>query len=195
MRTLSALAFAAFAMTSAAMGQGTEGRLPIEASLGIGAAFGGDVTFENAGGSEDVDHDSGFIMKLEGDLFPIKYFGFGAYLGFTASSLDVPRDDGMDLFEFGVAAKGRIPVLTDPVEFFITPGLYFGYRRTMFEADIDDADGLALNFGVDFRARFEKHFDVFIEPGFLTQPVGGNDDVDVTFGPIGYILFGVGYAF
>ena len=79
--------------------------------------------------------------------------------------------------------------VTDDVDLLITPGVGVGYR-----VDDEGTDGLALNFGVDLRARFAG-FDLFIEPGVLSQPVGSDAGREQTFRPLPYALFGAGIRF
>ena len=80
------------------------------------------------------------------------------------------------------------------LDFIFTPGLSIGFRYFGVEIT-DDIVGLGINLGFDLRLRFSDRYDVWLEPGFVTQPAGGNSDTDVTFGPIGYVLLGVGMAF
>ncbi len=163
----------------------------IEISLGLGAAFGGEYTVEDDW-ETDYGTAAGFYGKTALDYFPIEYFGMGLYLAGGNTS---NRYHGtIDMLEVGLGLKPRLPIeLTETLDFLVTPSLYIGYRG-LFPENCDSSEGLGLNFGVDLRLRSEQ-LEFFVEPGFLTQPTGGNDETWVTFGPIGYMLFGVGFSF
>jgi hypothetical protein len=184
----------ASALLASTLGAGSleRDRYPMEASLGIGVLFPGTVTYGDD--STDADTDAGFMMKLDLDYFPIKYLGVGAFL--TAAFPGV-EDSTLKSFEIGPAIKGRFPIPIDQqFTLLITPGFSVGYRGISgeFLGESRYSNGLALDFGVDLRLQWD-HLEFFIEPGFITQPVGGTSEVDLKFGPIGYTLFGVGYAF
>jgi hypothetical protein len=177
----------------------------VEVSIGLGGHFGGDITI--APDREfTAEADGGFLSKITVDFFPHENFGFGVFLNNgTVSNLDTDAAFGTTdghFTTFGVEAKGRLAVELDhATDLLITPGLGLGVRGLFFDQGsiagptIEDSVGLAVNFGVDARLRFNDRYDVFIEPGFLTQPAGGNDTADVTFGPIGYLLVGGGVVF
>jgi hypothetical protein len=166
-------------------------RPSLEASVALGVVFGGEFTEEDDW-EIDYETDAGFYGKTSLDFFPIEYFGMGLYLAGGTTSTERYGDTGM--LEVGVGIKPRLPFeLTDTLDFLVTPSLYLGYRG-LFPEESDSIDGLGLNVGFDLRLRSEDHWEFFVEPGFLTQPTGG-DDTDVTFGPIGYVLFGVGLSF
>ena len=89
--------------------------------------------------------------------------------------------------EFGIAFKPKFMVSPTVA---IKPGLNIGYRKMETDESSYDAEGLGLNASVEIQFQV-KGMLFFIEPGFLSQPAGGNDNTDITFGPIGYINVGV----
>ncbi len=116
--------------------------------------------------------------------------GLGAFVDTGTIDYGLPSGDAR-FTTVGLAVKGRYFdfEVTDDVDLLITPGVGVGYR-----VDDEGTDGLALNFGVDLRARFAG-FDLFIEPGVLTQPVGSDAGREQTFRPLPYALFGAGIRF
>jgi hypothetical protein len=165
---------------------------PWEASLGLGAQFGGTVDVTN-GFSREVDNDAGFAMKANLDYFPVQYFGFGPVLSYASTYNGL--DGNINVAGFGLELKGRAPFrdLLGSADLLVTPELGITYRRSIPAVGLA-TDGLGINFGLDLRLRWRR-LELFIEPGFETQPSGGNDLVFSTFGPIGYVIVGTGFAF
>jgi len=182
----------ALAPLSLAAGEPATSASGLEGSFAIGVLLPGEITLEAGGDEIDVDSDAGFMLKTSLDYFPMKYLGVGVF--FQAMFPDIENGGSFTMFELGPAVKGRysIPV-QEGMAFHITPGLGIGWRGISPENG-DFINGMAVNFGVDLRLEWNK-LQFSLEPGFITQPVGGEDGVDVTFAPIPYLLFGVGYAF
>jgi len=164
----------------------------MEFNFELGGHFGGDVNLSNGSIDVDVDIDGGFLSRLTFDYFTCEYFGIGLFTNIGTSSQSYFND--ITIWDIGVEVKGRYPIPIDDVKkFLITANLGLGYRGLFNEGDT--VDGMALNFGVDFRLRLQGRYDLYIEPGFISQPVGGASGVDVTFSPIPYLLVGGGIVF
>ena len=71
----------------------------------------------------------------------------------------------------------------------LRPGVILAYQLTTVD-EVEDITG--LNVGFTFEAAFplKDHRAIVAELGFTTQPGGGNEDVDVTWGPIFYLTVG-----
>ncbi len=177
----------------------------VEISLGLGSNFDGRSHVDPP--YPDLDAEGRFFSKVTFDYFPSDYLGFGLYTSYGHFAIDdAGVRDGVDLFEIGVGVKPRYPFydIMEGSDFFFTPGLGIGYRRGVVDKfDNGDFHGLGLNFGVDFRLRFEDPgleygIDFFVEPGFTSQPFGRffeESDLDITYEPIAYVSAGIGIAF
>lgn len=189
---LRTLAFAAMvSLLSTSVPQVASAQL--EVSFGMGGQFGGDVYFDPP--DTEFEADGGFAFKLAGDYFFSDIMGIGAFLDFGEGEI---RGADFDYVTIGFALKPRLTLedaINDNIDLMAGPAFYVGYRRIQADGAADDADGLALNFGIDLRARLENGISVFVEPGFISQAKGGNDDFDIEFDPIGFFLIGVGYEF
>lgn len=58
----------------------------------------------------------------------------------------------------------------------------------------DDTKGLGIGGLVEVAFPMTPQADFLSEIGFITQPAGGNDDFDLTFGPIFYIVGGAAFG-
>ncbi len=161
---------------------------PLEVGLAGGVRLADEFT------SDDIDYalEQGSMFRLTGDYFPSENIGVGLFALRTAAeaeSFGYTTTTGA-----GVSIKGRVrSELSESMDLLVTPGLGIGYLSTT--SDADTVRGLGITLGLDLRLRTAGGFDVFLEPGLLWQPTGGNDDSEVTFGPGGYVMVGVGLAF
>ncbi len=158
--------------------------------IGIGAGmwFPGTIDIEGT----DVDKTGGLLARVFADAYLMPKFAVGAYLNYSSSELEYGGEDvDFTMYEFGVALKPRF--LLSP-SIALKPGLNIGYRYTEVDitAPIDtSADGLGLNLSVELQFLLDGGYIFFIEGGFLSQPAGGTDDVDVTWAPIMYLAGGI----
>jgi hypothetical protein len=132
-----------------------------------------------------VTKDSGFLLRAFYDAYIAPKFAAGFY--FNYSSVTIEGYDG-SITEFGGAFKYRF--LASPTV-AIKPGLNFGYRKLDADESTMDADAMGVNLSVEIQIQLQGNMIFFIEPGFLAQPVGGNEDADITFAPIMYINAGI----
>lgn len=148
----------------------------------LGYWMSGDVT---AGGGTG-EKESSFLLRGFVDAYLMPKFAMGAYLNFS------PIDQygySITMIEFGVSLKPRF-FMND--EFAIKPGLNIGYRTLSGEDEEAEADGLGVNLSVEVQKAMETMILSF-EGGFLSQPVGGNEWVSISWAPIMYL--GVGLTF
>ncbi len=163
--------------------------------IGLTAGFWlpGTVSVHNDLMSDDFDKDAGLILKGFADMYIVPRFAIGAFASYSKSTLTVygePVDAAM--YEAGIAFKPRF-LLSPTVA--LKPGFNFGYRG-MSAPDLggdSDGDGMALDISAELQFDRFEGFLPHLEAGFLTQPVGGTDDVWISWAPIFYL--GVGITF
>ncbi|MCK4823388.1 hypothetical protein KA005_46980 [bacterium] len=94
------------------------------------------------------------------------------------------------MLEFGGTIKARFIVNH---KLAIKPGFNIGYRQTFSESEDARCKGLGLNGSCEIQYRTPMDLIVYGDIGFLTQPVGGVQDVAyMLFSPIFYIALGIG---
>lgn len=108
------------------------------------------------------------------------YFGMG---GFVSYSNPYYYGQEVSATEFGVVLKGRFKAGENMVVKF---PLCIGYRSYGNNA----GQGLGIDFSGQLQFPGEK-VRPFVELGFLTQPEGGNDFSDVTYGPVFLVSVGI----
>jgi hypothetical protein len=146
----------------------------------------GGVTIEG----RDFDTNMGFLGNAYFDAMVAPKLSIGGFLQMALPSVTAWGDDyGVTVTTIGATMKGRFPLQSG---WILRPGLAFGYQMT--STDAPDADGTN---GLDIGGLFEvikplanSKNALVGELGFMTQPSGGNSDVDVTWGPIFYFAFG-----
>jgi len=157
--------------------------------LGIegGIWFSGDVYFSLP--DEYYTKDSSFLFRAFFDAYVIPQLSFGAFANYSSvefGDLDVSGT----ILEFGVSIKPRF-FLTPTVAF--KPGLNIGYR-TLSSSDLsEDAEGLGVNLSLELQFDVGGSIIPFIDAGFLSQPTGGNEAMDITWGPIVYVAGGIAF--
>lgn len=142
---------------------------------------------------DDIEKESSFMFRAIADTYLMPKFAVGVYFNYSAPSFSYYSMEGdATMTEFGITMKPRF-VMGPRIA--IKPGFNIGYRK--FESDITINDkklsieGLGLNLSVEIQFMTSGNYIFYLEPGFLAQPAGGNNDTDVTFGPIFYILGGI----
>jgi len=166
-----------------------QGMMARHHDVGLTAALwlGGEISV----GGGRPEKDAGLLLRLFYDEYIIEKLGVGAYVNFSPVS-SAGISTGATMFEFGGAIKPRFPLAEGKA--VLKLGLNIGYR--MQSSDIpamDKIDAMGLNLTVEVQFATSSSLAPFIEMGFLSQPVGGNQDYTVQFPPIMY--FGAGVAF
>ena len=136
----------------------------------------------------DVDTDMGWLLNAYIDALVAPKLSFGGFLLLAGTSASGGgTDSGATVATLGMTMKGRF-ILQNGMQ--LRPGLAIGYQMISGDA----FDGVK---GLDVGGIFEvvkplanKNTALVGELGFITQPSGGNNDADVTFGPIFYFAFG-----
>lgn len=116
-------------------------------------------------------------------------FGLGAFytLGFPYYSY---LYEEVTMHEIGMVLKARLNA-GDQLQ--IKPGVYVGFRAYTGDesfAGTSPGTGLGVNASVAFQYQLDK-IKPFIDLGILTQPAGGNDLTDFTYGPVLQVSFGI----
>jgi len=187
------------AMALAPAGADAAARSFEEKEFDIGAAAGvwlpGTISIEDL----DLDKSAGLLVRVFGDAYLMPKFAVGAYFNYSTATLEKNSIEvDATFWELGIALKPRF-VLSPTVA--LKPGLNVGYRNSNRDrvAGFDDpdedlsADGLGLNLSIELQILLEGGYIFFVEGGFLSQPAGGTDDVDVTWAPIMYLAGGVAF--
>jgi hypothetical protein len=196
--TLKAVFVAALAFTIALMQvqayaqEGSFTGKEYEIGLEGGWWFPGTIDIEDA----NVDKSGGLLIRVFADMFVAPKFLVGGYLNYSTATVEYAGYEAdADFYELGIAFKPRF--LLSPT-MALKPGLNIGYRQSKRDRldveppDVEtDADGLAVNVSVELQFKLTGGYVFFIDGGFLTQPSGGNDDADVTWGPIMYLCAGI----
>jgi hypothetical protein len=138
----------------------------------------------------DVDTELGWIANTAFDAMVAEKLSMGGYFFYSGiTEGESGESNGANILSIGGTLKGRFQLQGGTQ---LRPGVIFAYQSTTGDA-FDDISG--LNVGFTFEAAFPlKDFNAIVaELGFTTQPSGGNEDADVTWGPIFYLT--VGYEF
>jgi len=138
----------------------------------------------------DADTELGWIANTAFDAMVAEKLSMGVYFFYSGiTEAETGESLSANLMSIGGTLKGRFTLRGGTQ---LRPGVIFAYQTTTGDA-FDDISG--LNVGFTFEAAFPlKDFNAIVaELGFTTQPAGGNEDADVTWGPIFYLT--VGYEF
>jgi hypothetical protein len=159
-----------------------------------GVIFPGTINIDWGEDDIDLDTQTGFMLKAYFDQFVSPVFGVGIYAQYVSTTLEYEDlEADADMYEFGFGFKTKFMI--SPA-IALKPGLEIGYRKSDRESlapgdDETDADGLAINVAAEIQFMFSNGYIFSLMPGFITQPVGGNDDTDVTWAPIIYLMAGI----
>ncbi len=158
------------------------------ASIGLWAS--GDIYF---GWPDDYyEKDGSFLFRAFIDGYLMPKFATGVYINLSKVTISDFDEEG-SMFEIGVSMKPRFMISPEAA---VKPGLNIGYRTTDADSDIAESEGLGINLSVELQYQppslKENGLYIFLDTGFFSQPAGGNEDQDITFGPIFYIAAGVG---
>jgi hypothetical protein len=149
-----------------------------------GLLFPGTVSVEGY----DVDTEMGWMIHgyFDGVVAPkLSLGGFILFAGTSAADFD----ESANIITLGGTIKGRFKAGTS---IYLRPGLALGYQMIGGDA-FEDVKGLNISAIFELVKSLQNKNAIVGELGFITQPAGGNEDADVTFGPIFYLT--VGYEF
>jgi hypothetical protein len=155
-----------------------------------GFLMAGSADFSTDAGDAEFDTDSGLLVNLGVDVAMGPRLCIGGLLLYASTGLEGEVD--AHVITVGGTLKGRFPA----GNFEIRPGVLAGYQMIGGEAfeGTDDSQGLGIGGLVELAIPMSPQADFVGELGFLTQPTGGNDDVDITFGPTFFIAGGASFG-
>ena len=154
---------------------------------GGGILFPGEVYIEAI--DSTVDTEQGFVAELTVDTAVAPNFMVGLF-ALMATTEDEEIHEDATVTDLGVTLKARFGTLG---QFEIRPGLAMGYQ--MIEVgDIDDVIGLNVAAILEALYYIDPVTALVGELSFISQPVGGSDDWDVTFAPILFIAVGAAFG-
>ncbi|HUS64776.1 MAG TPA: hypothetical protein VMZ28_09555 [Kofleriaceae bacterium] len=160
------------------------------ASGKAGFLMSGSGTSESDFGDLDFDTESGLFVMGGVDAAMGPRLSIGGFLFYASTGIE----DGPDahITTVGGTIKGRFTAGKAEIR----PGAAVGYQMMGGEAfdGTDDSKGLGIGGLVEVAFPMTTQADFLGELGFISQPTGGNDDVDLTFGPIFYIVGGVAFG-
>jgi len=151
-----------------------------------GLLFPGTVNIDPPGW--DVDTEMGWMLNICGDAMVAPKLSLGGFIIYAGTSAE-EFDESASIFTLGGTIKGRFTMQSG---WQLRPGLAIGYQMIGGDA-FEDVNGLDVGGIFEVVKPLANKKALVGELGFITQPSGGNDDADVTFGPIFYL--NVGYQF
>ncbi len=169
----------------------SKGLMARTGDFGITAALwlGGKIRLEDY--SVKTDKKPGILLKAFYDAYLMERFSIGAYASFAPVSVEF-YNTSATVYEIGGAIKGRFPLNDGAMA--LKTGLNLGYRAISSDYyRVDKSDAFALNGSFELQFDAKNKFVPFIEVGFITQIVGGNDYTSITFPPIIYLGGGVAF--
>jgi len=184
-----------FAVNASASGKVNLESREYDYGIAAGIWLPGTITIEDL----DIDKSAGLLLRGFADVYVAPKLAVGAYGNYSMATLEKgPFEADARFWELGVALKAKFMLSPDLA---MKPGLNIGYRSLSRDsvAGYDDpgddlsADGLGLNLSVEFQFALEGGYIFFADVGFLSQPAGGTDDVDVTWAPIFYLCAGIAF--
>ena len=165
-----------------------------EFGLAPGLLFSGDVYISLLGGN--VTQKSNFLLRSYIDAYVIPQIAFGIYANYSNLNLENDleifgqeiKKSGTSIIGVGASIKPKF-IISQKVA--IKPGFSVGHRQFFGDNDFSKWKGLGLNGSCEIQYLLSDQLILFGETGFLYQPYGGNEDTDVTFDPIFYLVFGI----
>lgn len=128
------------------------------------------------------------LISFERPLTADGGLDWGGFLdvgGFSAGD----SDEQVNLMQLGASLHWRFP---DTWNGLVRVGGRLGYRQLFADARVFDAvRGVALDFSAQYLKTLSMDVTGQIEVGLLGQPVGGNANGLVYFGPFPYLSLGV----
>ena len=158
-----------------------------EIGLSAGSWFSGDVDLSGS----KLEKEGGMTLRAFADYYLAPKIAMGVFVGIIPT-FEIAGQKATGV-EMGISIKPRIQ-LGD--KFVIKPALYIAQRRLNPETEgLESFKGLAIDLAAELQYFVNDKLIIFAEPGFYSQPVGGNGDLDLTWSPIGFINVGVAVPF
>lgn len=161
-----------------------------DVGFSVGRWMTGDVSIERTGYySYDASKDNSTLIRGFADMYAAPSFAVGIYMNYSPSVEYTDVSVSQKMLEFGMSLKPRL-ILNQSIA--LKPGLNIGYRKYSSSDEVGDGvDAMGLNLSIELQIMLANGMIFSIEPGFLAQPVGGNDIISMSFAPIWYVAVGV----
>jgi hypothetical protein len=130
------------------------------------------------------------LIKADLDGILVPKLSMGLFLLYTPMKAK-DYDKNSNLFSVGMTIKPRF-TLGDVAQ--IRPGIAIGYNHIKNDDMDDPSNGLNIGFQIEVSKMIQENLGIVGELGFVSQPVGGDGNYDLTFPPIFYICFGVEFG-
>ncbi|MDH4164615.1 MAG: porin family protein [Nitrospirota bacterium] len=135
------------------------------------------------------DTDAGTMLAIRADAVVSPKLSVGGFFHQITNSTGA--GDDITTNAIGGTMKYRANLTPD---LQLRPGVSLGYNFLITsDAFRNDATGLEIGAFLEAAYHLRDGHMLNGEIGFVTQPAGGNSDIDMTYGPTWYLL--VGYAF
>jgi hypothetical protein len=174
--------------------------------VSVGLSFGGEINLVYIG-TIHPKKDAGLIVRVFYDEYLIENIAVGVYINFSpvsfkgqisapdyqysSSYFSESANTSLTMFEIGGSLKARFPFAEGGAVLKI--GGNVGYRKYSADSPLIKSDALGLNVSIEIQFKTDTKIVPFIETGFFSQPVGGNDLIDLTFSPLMYLSAGVAF--
>ncbi len=133
--------------------------------------------------------ETDFLLRTFIDFYITRKVAAGVYSHYSPVSFSSGNINSEgSLTEIGGAFKLRFPALPGLA---VKPGLNIGYRKINSDNPELRGEALGISLGVEIQYKLQSKHILFIEPGFMFQPSGGNNNLEYTHGPIGYLNAGI----
>jgi len=167
----------------------TSDNTSLKAEIGVSAGswFSGDVDIEGT----KAEKDGSMTLKAYADYYLAPKFAMGVFVNLLPNvKIAGEKASGS---EIGVSIKPRICL---GEKFVIKPALSIGYRVLNPETEgIESFKGLGVDGAVELQYYVNDKLIIYAEPGFYSQPNGGNGDFSLSWSPLGYINVGIAVPF
>jgi hypothetical protein len=159
-------------------------------SLQLGTNFGGTVTGEMNGHSSDYGLNGGLVGLARLDLYVVQRFTMGVYGQLLRTSTHSDYDFGVN--GYGLSLIGRFGL---PTQTHLRLGMLVGYQTNTTDISVaKDSRGLGLGAIAELAVPFSPNASFLAHVSFLSQAIGGNNDVSVTFAPVWYAAAGIEFG-
>lgn len=148
--------------------------------------LGGSIYIEEFDDSFDTEAGGLFLARIQGFVGPKISVGAQALLAYPTLTVG-GSDFDLSLMNFAPTLSAHFG--SDAL--MISPGVAFAYQ-TISTDDLDSTvEGFSPGAFIELSFPFSKAVRGAAEAGFISQPSGGNEDTEVTFGPIFYLAVGL----
>lgn len=133
--------------------------------------------------------DSGLMLQFNLETMLAKKMSAGVF--YLRANTGV-YGESATINTYGITLKAH---LNPDKSVKIRPGIAFGYQKIGIDAtNSEDVTGLDIGAFIEILFSSMGGYNVVTELGIISQPAGGNTDIDLTFAPIVYLTGGVSFG-